>query len=118
MNATHENAQTCSRLAERLKEAEGRLEAALRDSPAEHPLVHPARELMEIHREMRDAMLSVLETGSREASHPVEHDPEVVSAAIQIEREAHTLKPEFKDILKSLLMWKDDPVERVKGTSF
>ena len=35
-------------------------------------------------------------------------------AAVQIEREAHTLKPEFMDVVKALFMWKDDPVQRAR----
>ena len=38
---------------------------------------------------------------------------EVQRAALQIHREAHELRADFKDILKALFMWKDDPAERV-----
>lgn len=33
---------------------------------------------------------------------------------IQIQRENHELRNDFKDILKALFMWKDDPTERVR----
>ena len=34
---------------------------------------------------------------------------------ILIQREHHELRSDFKDILKALFMWRDDPVERVRG---
>ena len=33
---------------------------------------------------------------------------------IQIQRESHEMRSDFKDILKALFMWVDDPKERVK----
>lgn len=43
----------------------------------------------------------------------VPHD-EVQKESIQIQRETHELRNSFKDILKALFMWVDDPVERVR----
>jgi hypothetical protein len=43
----------------------------------------------------------------------VEHD-EVQKESIQIQREKHELRNDFKDVLKALFMWVDDPVERVR----
>lgn len=40
---------------------------------------------------------------------------EVVKETIQIHRENHELRADFKDIIKALFMWQDDPVERVQG---
>jgi hypothetical protein len=34
---------------------------------------------------------------------------------IQIQREKHELRNDFKDVLKALFMWVDDPVDRVRG---
>jgi len=39
---------------------------------------------------------------------------EVEKEKIQIQRESHELKSDFKDILKALFMWVDDPEERVR----
>lgn len=39
---------------------------------------------------------------------------EVEQEKIQIQRENHELKSDFKDILKALFMWVDDPEERVR----
>lgn len=43
----------------------------------------------------------------------VPHD-EVQRESIQIQREKHELRDSFKDVLKALFMWVDDPVERVR----
>ena len=39
---------------------------------------------------------------------------EVRKEAIQIQREHHELRNDFKDIIKALFLWRDDPVERVR----
>ncbi len=39
---------------------------------------------------------------------------EVERERIQIQRESHELRSDFKDVLKALFMWVDDPKERVK----
>ncbi len=36
-------------------------------------------------------------------------------AAIQLQREEHEFKANFKDILKAAFMWKDSPKERVRN---
>lgn len=42
-------------------------------------------------------------------------DPDTVEKEkIQIQRESHELRNDFKDVLKALFMWVDDPKERVK----
>jgi hypothetical protein len=41
------------------------------------------------------------------------HD-EVQKESIKIQREKHELRNDFKDVLKALFMWVDDPVERVR----
>ena len=105
--------QVCSRLKDRLQSSESRLRAALDQAAPDHPLTSPSRELLSIHNEIRDLLLDKSKA-SAETALP-EEGPEVAEAAIQIEREAHTLKPEFMDVLKALFMWKDDPVERAQG---
>ncbi len=40
---------------------------------------------------------------------------DVEKEKIQIQRESHELRSDFKDVLKALFMWRDDPVERVRG---
>ena len=44
--------------------------------------------------------------------------PEIQSENVQIEREMHEFKGDtkenFRDVLKALFMWRDDPVERVQ----
>jgi len=42
-------------------------------------------------------------------------DDGVNKEEIQIQRESHELRNDFKDVLKALFMWVDDPKERVKG---
>ncbi len=39
---------------------------------------------------------------------------EVIREAMQIQRETHEMIPDFKDVLKALFMWRDDPADRVK----
>lgn len=107
--------QVCSRLSVRLQSSESRLRQALAQAEPDHPLASTSRELLSIHTEIRDLLLDKSEA-SAEAARP-EDGPEVAEAAIQIEREAHTLKPEFMDVLKALFMWKDDPVERAQNGS-
>lgn len=43
-------------------------------------------------------------------------DPEALDQEkIQIQREKHELRKDFKDVLKALFMWVDDPKERLKS---
>lgn len=43
-------------------------------------------------------------------------DPDaLVREKIQIQRESHELRNDFKDILKALFMWVDDPKERLRS---
>lgn len=39
---------------------------------------------------------------------------DVEKESIQIQREHHELRNDFKDVLKALFLWRDDPVERVR----
>lgn len=107
--------EACATLNERFRKAEAKIRAALSHTEAGHPLSEPARDLLAIHSEIRDMLLDDGE--APEGASPIEDHPEVAQAAIQIEREAHTLKPDFMDVLKALFMWKDDPVERAQNGS-
>lgn len=39
---------------------------------------------------------------------------EIQQETLQIHREAHELRADFKDIIKALFMWQDDPVDRLR----
>jgi hypothetical protein len=39
---------------------------------------------------------------------------EIEKESIEIQRESHELRSDFKDIIKALFMWRDDPEERVR----
>lgn len=39
---------------------------------------------------------------------------EVEKEQIQVQRESHEMRSDFKDVLKALFMWVDDPKERVR----
>ena len=41
-------------------------------------------------------------------------DDQMEREKIQIQRESHELRNDFKDVLKALFMWVDDPKERLK----
>lgn len=105
--------EVCATLKDRLQVAEADLRKALAASEADHPLVEPARELLAIHTEIRDMLLDNFDL--TESPSAPDEEPEVAMAAVQIEREAHTLKADFMDVVKALFMWKDDQVERVKN---
>jgi len=39
---------------------------------------------------------------------------DVDKESIQIQREHHELRNDFRDVIKALFLWRDDPVERVR----
>ncbi|NJR42887.1 MAG: hypothetical protein HC767_09745 [Akkermansiaceae bacterium] len=46
---------------------------------------------------------------------PSNVDPaEIQRETIQIHRESHEMKANFKDVIKALFMWQDDPMDRVR----
>lgn len=108
--------EECGSLHARLAEAEKKVEAALADLPESHPLSSAARELLGLHDEVRGYLRSAYEGGLAYEGAAKQHVGIEAKAAIEIEKDAHTLKPEFKDVVKALFMWKDAPEERVKGT--
>jgi len=44
-----------------------------------------------------------------------EEDRDIDHENIKIRSEQHELRADFRDVLKALFMWKDDPVERTRG---
>ncbi len=66
--------------------------------------------LTRLHREVGNLLTEPHEKLS--GSTTVDLD-EVQREAIQIHRETHELRADFKDIIKALFMWQDDPTERV-----
>lgn len=116
MTATsHPTIEECDHLNARLTAAEEKVNSAIGGLPADHPLVIASRDLLAVHGEVRTFVRHAYEANPSVDGALGVHGEEA-AAAIQIERDAHTLKPEFKDVVKALFMWKDAPEERVKGT--
>jgi len=46
---------------------------------------------------------------------PIEEDGDIDQENLKIRSEQHELRADFRDVLKALFMWKDDPVERTRG---
>lgn len=67
--------------------------------------------LERIHRDAGD-LIAKLDTKLPEMAIPTLDA--VQREAIQIHRETHELRADFKDIIKALFMWQDDPTERVQ----
>lgn len=62
-----------------------------------------------------EAHLPLPETDAPADARPADlTQEEIRRAAIQIQREHHELRNDFKDVIKALFMWRDDPVERVR----
>ncbi|MES2438312.1 MAG: hypothetical protein V4584_04575 [Verrucomicrobiota bacterium] len=71
--------------------------------------------LERIHRDVGNLLIELDEKMPELDSLPPNVDPdEVQREAIQIHRETHELRSDFKDIIKALFMWQDDPAERVR----
>jgi hypothetical protein len=66
--------------------------------------------LMRLHREVGNLLTEPDDKLSESTT--VDLD-DIQREAIQIHREAHELRADFKDIIKALFMWQDDPAERV-----
>lgn len=103
---------TCARLQQRLREAEARTTEALETKGGEESLRNATEQLLKTHREIRQMIQSAEK--SPEQAQAKEHPGTVEQAAIATQREEHELKPEFKDVLKAIFMWKDDPRERAQ----
>ena len=106
------DSETCDRLQKRLRDAEAGVRKALKDSDKESPLHTATEELIDAHRDIRK-LLQQAEDTKQPASDADSKD--VVKAEIEIGREEHEMKPDAKDVLKAIFMWKDDPQERANG---
>ena len=104
---------TLRRLQERLQNAETLTRTTLAGARDENPLVEPTRQLLAVHQEIR----TLLGAGHSPDGSETPDDRDIDKAAVQISREEHTLKPEVKDVLKALFMWRDDPAERANELS-
>ena len=71
-----------------------------------------------IYRDLGN-LLTELDVKSPETntSSPTVELDEVQREALQIHRETHELRVDFKDIIKALFMWQDDPAERIQKKS-
>lgn len=65
-----------------------------------------------LHTDVIDLLENVEARGSIQESDVACEDVE--QEKIQIQRESHELRSDFKDVIKALFMWRDDPVERVR----
>ncbi|MBK1826630.1 hypothetical protein [Haloferula rosea] len=104
---------TLRRLQERLQNAETLTRTTLAGARDENPLVEPTRQLLAVHQEIRTLLGADYSPDGSE----MPDDRDFDKAAVQISREEHTLKPEVKDVLKALFMWRDDPAERANELS-
>jgi hypothetical protein len=99
------NSETCAQLQQRLRKAESAVREAIDGTAEDKPLQLATQELLKTHRETRNLLPEAEATQA-----PKQLD--VVDAEIEIGRKEHEHKPEFKDILKAIFMWHDDPHER------
>lgn len=63
--------------------------------------------------ETRLPLIKQTELGNDAVPPEVDED-QVDDEKIQIQREMHELRSGYRDIIKALFMWKDDPVERAR----
>ncbi|QTN31857.1 hypothetical protein HZ994_05770 [Akkermansiaceae bacterium] len=62
-----------------------------------------------------ESQLPLPESDPSATSRPTKPNPdEIGKEAVQIQREHHELRNDFKDVLKALFMWRDDPEERLR----
>jgi len=66
-----------------------------------------------VHDEMT-RVIDALEESDSELPNPESFNHEIDLAAVEIQRETHELRADPFDILKALLMWRDDPAERLR----
>jgi hypothetical protein len=72
-----------------------------------------------IHADVQDLLIRIderLPAGLPDYTTPADrpNSDEIQEEAIKIQREAHEMRADFKDVLKALFMWRDDPAARVK----
>lgn len=69
-----------------------------------------------LHADLRELIHS-LDAGhpdAQPAASQAPDDREIDMAAIEVQQETHEMRADPLDILKALLMWRDDPAERVR----
>ena len=90
-------------------------------SEAEHLSTQASRlcdHVEKIHADVIDLVenfedrIPLRESGPQDTSEAAEET--VKKEEIEIQRESHELRNDFKDVLKALFMWVDDPKERLK----
>jgi len=96
-------------LVEQLRDAENATREALKRANPEDPLGIATAKLLAVHEQIRTL------AAEKQAEIAGSDECDVYDAAIEINREEHTMKPNAKDVLKALFMWRDDPVERAKS---
>jgi len=60
-------------------------------------------------------LVPVGESSGASITPPRPEGGDIDSENLEIRREQHELRADFKDVLKALFMWKDDPVERTRS---
>lgn len=71
--------------------------------------------LERIHRDVGKLISGPDETMPTVGSvHPSLKSEEVQREAVKIHQENHEIRADFKDIIKALFMWQEDPVERTR----
>ena len=99
-------------LQKRLQAAEARTRSALEQTPADHPLAMAVQEFLEAHSNLRDLVVDMTHDAGVDISHS---ESEITTAALELEREEHTAKADFKDVIKALFLWKEHPVDRARN---
>ena len=101
--------EDCKKIQQRLRDAEKLAEELLASASSDNSLARATRELLEVHAEIREFLQASIEDDAASSS---PDSSEIQRAEIEIEAEAHEMKPDAKDILKALFMWRDVPEER------
>lgn len=68
----------------------------------------------QLHRDL-SGLLGALEGSATDSGKKEPDEREIDFAAVEEQRETHDTRSTPLDILKALLMWRDDPAERVRG---
>lgn len=69
-----------------------------------------------MHADLRELIdsLDATHADGTGASDKTPDEHEIDMAAIEVQQETHEMSTDPRDILKALLMWRDDPAERVQ----
>ena len=102
------------KLRDRLEAAEARTEQALEATSPDDQLASAVRELLAVEREIKVLLSEVIEDSETEANEDESVPAHAEDEAVQVNREEHQMKASAKDVIKALLMYRDDPVKRAK----